>query len=187
MDIRRLRTIALFSTVAFVSTSALHAQNFNEVKWIRDKSNTPVQDFRINSEQKDFNEVGIVQCHDDQTGSKGVFSIYQIRRSGTKYYFGVQGDTTQASNNYSDFEPVEIELDKWYGLHLQTYTKGQKSSSERGRLWYDGEKIWDNTLTGGGDKESYYKLGAYRLGGGSGKVSVSFEGIRFYTGREKKK
>ena len=235
MHSRRLLSIALFSALALVSTSALNAQHFNRVEWTRDKSNSPEQDksgsgktpstenatdnqgtykfeitttdggkqrqewkyerrkgytqmlvkFRINSEQKKFSEVGIVQCHDDQTGSKGVFSIYQIRRSGRKYFFGVQGDTTQARNNYSRFEPVEVKLDKWYGLHLQTYTKGRRSSFERARLWFEGEKIWDNTLKGGGDSESYYKLGTYRLGGGSGKVSVSFEGIKFYTGKKK--
>lgn len=140
--------------------------------------------FRINSTYKAFDQVGIVQCHDDQTGSEGVFSIYQIRKSRGKYFFGVQGDTTEAQNQYRKFKPVEIKLDQWYKLKLRTNTQGKTNSFERAQLLLEGKKIYDNVIKGGGDKESYYKIGAYRLNSGSGKMSVTFNNIKFYTGKK---
>ena len=175
-------------TYKFEITTSGDGTQRQEWKFERRKDYTQMSvKFRINSEQKDFNEVAIAQCHDDQEGPEGVFSIYQIRRSEDKYYFGVQGDTTEAHNYYSKFEPVEVELDEWYGLQIQTYTKGKVASFERARLWIlGGNKIWDNTISGGGDEESYYKIGAYRLGGGFGKVSVSFEDLKLFKGRKPK-
>ena len=65
-------------------------------------------EFRIDSSQPNFDRVSVAQTHDDQTRSEGVFSIYQVRRDGNNYVFGVQGDTTEASNGYSTFDTVRI-------------------------------------------------------------------------------
>lgn len=142
-------------------------------------------EFRINSDQPNFDRVSIAQTHDDQTGSEGVFSIYQVRRdNGDGYVFGVQGDTTEANNGYSTFDTVSIELDRWYRLETRTYSANRNDSFEIARLYDGNTLIWTQTIEGGGEDEQYKKVGAYRLTNGSGRVIVDWTDLTFYTGEE---
>ena len=89
-------------------------------------------------------------------------------------------------NSYSQFSTTEIKLDTWYSLSLRTNTDGGNGSFEVAvaRDVNNGNRvIWTNTTVGGGDSESYYKFGAYRLTGGEGLVLILFEQIRFFEGR----
>lgn len=141
--------------------------------------------FMINSDYSDdFDRIGIAQNHDDQTGSEGVFSIYQVRKDGDKWVFGVQGDTTDADNGYSTFGTAEIELDTWYKLSVKSYVAGTDDSYERGTLQdYSGTTtLWEENIEGGGDVEGYYKLGAYKLTNGYGPISISYKSIKFWEG-----
>ena len=169
-----------------ISTSSTSSTQRQEWKYDRHEGLTRMDlRFRINSKHTNFHKISIAQCHDDQSGSEGVFSIYQVRREGDKYYFGVQGDVEEADNVYSQFPTTEIKFDTWYSLSIRTNTDGRNNSYEYGavRDVNNGNKvIWTNTIVGGGDSESYYKLGAYRLTGGEGPFSVSFEQIMFFEG-----
>ncbi|TCS38765.1 hypothetical protein [Reinekea marinisedimentorum] len=141
--------------------------------------------FKINSDYSDdFDKIGIAQNHDDQTGSEGVFAIYQVRKNGSNWEFGVQGDTTDASNSYSTFDTVEIELDTWYKLRVRSYVGGVDDSYENGRLIDSstGEILWEENIEGGGDDEGYYKIGAYKLTDGYGPISISYKNIQFWEG-----
>lgn len=140
-------------------------------------------EFRISSRQPNFDRVSVAQTHDDQTGSEGVFSIYQVRRDGNGYVFGVQGDTREASNGYSTFDTVDIRLDRWYRLHTRTLSSTRDGSFEIGQLFDGSRRIWQQTVRGGGEGEQYKKAGAYRLTGGSGRVIVDWRNMTFYTGR----
>ena len=139
--------------------------------------------FRIDSRDTNFDRIGVAQNHDDQTGSAGVFSIYQIRKSGNGFVFGVQGDTTEASNGYSTFDTVNIELDTWYRLDVRSFV-AEDGAFEIAQLRRrsNNQLLWQEQVQDGGDVEGYYKLGAYRLTGGRGPVTLDFEQIRFYTG-----
>jgi hypothetical protein len=141
-------------------------------------------EFQIDSRQPDFNRVSIAQTHDNQTGSAGVFSIYQVRRSGNGYVFGVQGDTVEARNGYSVFDTVNIELDRWYRLETRTLSSTRDGSFEVGQLFdSNGRLVWEETIFGGGENQQYKKVGAYRLTNGSGRVIVDWRRMRFYTGQ----
>ena len=174
------------STYTFsISSSSTSSTQRQEWLYERQRDFTQMElRFRINPSATSFDKISIAQCHDDQTGSKGVFSIYQVRRSGSNFVFGVQGDTTEASNGYSQFSTRSVSLNTWYRLLIQTYTNGRNGSYEYARLYNNsGRLLWQNTIEGGGDSESYYKLGVYRLSGGRGPVSASFDDIKFWTGR----
>ena len=139
--------------------------------------------FRIVSSQPNFDRVAVAQTHDDQTGSEGVFSIYQVRRNGSGYEFGVQGDTKEASNGYSRFDTVEFELDKWYRLNIRTLSSTVDNSFEIAQLYNEhGQLIWQETVYGGGEDLQYKKVGAYRLTNGYGRVIVDWEQMKFYNG-----
>ena len=140
-------------------------------------------DFRIRSSQPNFNRVSVAQTHDDQTGSEGVFSIYSVRKEGNRYYFGVQGDTTEANNGYSRFDRVRIRLDRWYNLETRTESINRNSTRELAILRENGKEIWRERIVGGGEDEQYKKVGAYRLTGGSGRAIVEWDNMRFETGR----
>jgi hypothetical protein len=141
-------------------------------------------EFRMDSRQPNFNRVSIAQTHDDQRGSAGVFSIYQVRRSGNSYVFGVQGDTTEARNGYSVFDTVTIELDRWYRLETRTFSSTRDGSFEVGQLFdSNGRLIWEETIFGGGEDRQYKKVGAYRLTNGSGRVIVDWRQMTFYNGQ----
>jgi len=139
-------------------------------------------DFRIRSSRPNFNRVSVAQTHDDQTGSRGVFSIYSVRKEGSRYYFGVQGDTTEASNGYSRFDRVRIRLDRWYNLETRTESIDRNNTRELAILRENGKEIWRERIVGGGENEQYKKVGAYRLTGGSGRAIVEWDNMRFYTG-----
>ena len=143
--------------------------------------------FRISEKEKDFDRIALVQNHDDQTGSAGVFSIYHIRKSGNSYYFGVQGDTTEAENSYRNFSTVKIKLGKYYGLRLQSHINGRNESVEVAQLYESGKEIWREEIRGGGDSQGYYKIGLYKLSRGSGKITAEFKNTRFWTGEKPKK
>jgi len=139
-------------------------------------------DFRIRGNQPNFDRVSVAQTHDDQTGSEGVFSIYSVRREGNRYFFGVQGDTTEASNSYSNFDRVEIRLDRWYNLETRTESINRNDTRELAILRENGKEIWRERVNGGGEDEQYKKVGAYRLTGGSGRVIVEWDNMRFQKG-----
>jgi len=142
-------------------------------------------EFRIDSRQPNFDRVSVAQTHDDQTGSEGVFSIYQVRRDGSNYVFGVQGDTREASNGYSTFDTVRIRLDRWYRLELRTHSVNRNDTVEVAVLRdvSTGREIWRETVRGGGEDEQYRKVGAYRLTNGSGRVIVTWRNMQHWTGR----
>ena len=145
-------------------------------------------EFRISSEQPNFDRVSVAQTHDDQTRSEGVFSIYQVRRADDGgYVFGVQGDTTEASNGYSTFDTVDIELDRWYRLEIRTESIDRDNTVEvavlRDVSSGNSNEIWRETVRGGGEDEQYRKVGAYRLTNGSGRVIVDWRSMRHWTGR----
>ena len=226
--------LSLSITSIFLFGAAAQADDFDDVSWSRDTSNSPSQDrdgsgrtpsttnrtnnqgtfqfeistnstselqrqewqferrrglhrftgeFRISSERANFNRVSVAQTHDDQTGSEGVFSIYQVRRDGNDYVFGVQGDTTEASNGYSSFSTVDIELDTWYELRTSTLSSTRDGSVEVAELSRNGNVIWSETIEGGGENEQYKKAGAYRLTNGSGRVIVDWREMVFETGQ----
>lgn len=230
---KTLLSLSVITACAFGSV-AVHAEDFDDVRWSRDRSNTPQQDrdgsgrtpstrgatddqgqfqfeistnrtstlqrqefqferrqglhrftgeFRISSARPDFDRVSVAQTHDDQTGSEGVFSIYQVRRDGDKYVFGVQGDTREASNGYSTFETVEIELDTWYRLRTSTSSVNRDDTVELAQLFRGSREIWTETVEGGGENEQYKKAGAYRLTNGSGRVIVDWRDMIFENGR----
>ena len=140
--------------------------------------------FRISSEEPNFNRVSVAQTHDDQIFSQGVFSIYQVRQEEDGVYvFGVQGDTTEANNGYSRFDTLEIELDTWYRLHLRTSSINRDDTFEIAQLFdSNNQLIWQETVVGGGEDEQYRKVGAYRLRNGSGRVIVDWQNMIHYTG-----
>ena len=141
-------------------------------------------EFRIYSKQPNFDRVSVAQTHDDQTGSAGVFSIYQVRRNGGGYVFGIQGDTTEARNGYSVFDTVEFDLDRWYRLDTRTFSSTRDGSFEVAQLFdSNGRLIWEETIFGGGENRQYKKVGAYRLTNGFGRVIVDWRRMRFYTGQ----
>lgn len=140
-------------------------------------------EFRISSDRPDFDRVSVAQTHDDQTGSEGVFSIYQIRADGNNYVFGVQGDTREADNGYSRFDTVRFRLDRWYRLETRTLSSSRDGSFEIAELFEGNRLIWTETIRGGGEDEQYKKAGAYRLTRGSGRVIVDWRDMTFYTGR----
>jgi len=168
-----------------ISTSNNNKTQRQEWKFERRSGYTQMQtEFRINSSDSGFHKISVVQNHDDQTGSKGVFTIYQVRRRGDDWVFGVQGDTTEASNGYSNFSTVPIKLDKYYRLKIRSFIDGRNNSMETAELYDGGDVIWRETVYGGGDVESYYKMGVYRLSGGFGPVAADFRNTRFWTGQE---
>jgi len=171
-----------------ISTSKKEDKQRQEWKFERRKGFVKMQTvFRISKKEKDFDRIALAQNHDDQTGSKGVFSIYQVRKSGKDYYFGVQGDTTEAKNSYSNFSTVKIKLGKYYGLRLQSHINGKNDSVEVAQLYEGGEEIWTEEIKGGGDREGYYKIGVYKLSNGHGKITAEFKDTRFWTGKKQKK
>jgi len=166
-----------------ISTSSTSSTQRQEWKYERRSGYMQMQtEFRISSDDTNFDKIALAQNHDDQTGSQGVFSIYQVRKSGGKYYFGVQGDTTEASNGYSNFDTVEIDLDKYYRLKLRSYVNGRDGSLEVAELYDGSTRIWREEVYGGGDTEGYYKIGVYRLSGGKGPVTADFKRTRFWLG-----
>ena len=168
-----------------ISTSNTSQTQRQEWLFERRSGYTQMQtEFRIDSSDDDFDKISIVQNHDDQTGSEGVFTIYQVRRSGSGWVFGVQGDTTEASNGYSNFSTVGIDLDKFYRLKLRSFIDGRNDTFEVAELYDGNNVIWRETINGGGDVESYYKMGVYKLTGGNGPVTAEFKNTRFWTGRE---
>jgi len=140
-------------------------------------------EFRISSSQPNFDRLSVAQTHDDQTGSEGVFSIYQIRRDGDGYVFGVQGDTREADNGYSRFDTVPIRLDRWYEFETRTFSDSRDDTVEEAILRENGQRIWRQVIRGGGEDEQYKKVGAYRLTNGSGRAIVDWREMRFWTGR----
>lgn len=166
-----------------ITTSSTSGTQRQEWQYERRSGYMQMQtEFNISRSTPDFNKIGLAQNHDDQTGSQGVFSIYQVRKSGNDYYFGVQGDTTEASNGYSTFDTVKIELGKYYRLKLRTYVNGRDDSLEVAELYDGSTRIWREEVYGGGDAEGYYKVGAYKLSGGKGPITVDFKRTRFWTG-----
>lgn len=230
-----LLSLSIASICTFGSV-VTQAEDFDDVRWTLDRSNSPSQDkdgngrtpsttghtndqgtfqfeistsrtnelqrqewqferrrglhrftgeFRISSEQPNFDRVSVAQTHDDQTGSEGVFSIYQVRRDGDGYVFGVQGDTTEADNGYSRFETVDIELDTWYRLRTSTSSTSRDGTVEVAQLFRGDSEIWTETVSGGGENEQYKKAGAYRLTNGIGRVIVDWREMTFDTGRNR--
>ena len=169
--------------ISTTSTSGLQRQEFQFER--RSGLHRFRGEFRMSSAQPDFNRVSIAQTHDDQTGSEGVFSIYQVRRSGSNYVFGVQGDTREASNGYSTFDTVRISLDRWYRLEIFTESINRDDTREVAILRdaNSGNEIWRETVEGGGEDEQYRKAGAYRLTNGSGRVIVDWRNMQHWTGR----
>jgi len=168
-----------------ISTSSKSGTQRQEFKYERRKGFAQMQvEFRIDTKYKNFDKIALVQNHDDQTGSKGVFSIYQVRKSGSNYVFGVQGDTTEAKNSYSKFDTVKIKLGKYYRLKLRSYINGKNASVEVAELYDGSKRIWREEVKGGGDTEGYYKMGVYKLSGGKGPVQASFKNTRFWTGKK---
>jgi len=168
-----------------ISTSSTSSTQRQEWKYDRRSGLTRMQlKFKIDSAETNFDKIAVAQCHDDQSGSAGVFSIYQVRRKGERYVFGVQGDTTEANNDAGYFRMTEIQLDTWYCLDIKTNTAGVDGSYEYAELYDENRTsvLWSNLLEGGGDSESYYKFGAYRLTNGYGPVSVTFTDFILETG-----
>ena len=166
-----------------ISTSSTSGTQRQEWKYERRDGYMQMQtQFTISSDDDDFDRIALAQNHDDQTGSEGVFSIYQVRKDGDSYVFGVQGDTTEASNSYSNFDTVEIDLDKEYRLKLRSYVAGTDDSVEIAELYDGSTRIWREEIEGGGDVEGYYKIGVYKLTSGYGPVTASFRNTRFWTG-----
>jgi len=168
-----------------ISTSSTSGTQRQEFKFERRKGYTQMQtEFRISTKTKKFDKIAVAQLHDDQTGSKGVFSIYQVRKCGSSWCFGVQGDTTEAKNSYSNFKTVKIKLGKYYRLKLRSYTAGKSKSVEVAELYDGSKRIWKQTVKGGGDSEAYYKLGVYKLSGGKGPITADFKNTRFWKGKK---
>ena len=168
-----------------ISTSSSSSTQRQEWKFERRSGYTQMQtEFKINNSDTKFDKIGLVQNHDDQTGSKGVFTIYQVRKCGSNWVFGVQGDTTEASNSYSKFSTVKIKLNKYYRLKLRSYINGKSKTVEIAELYDGSKRIWREEIKGGGDNESYYKMGVYRLSGGKGPISAQFKNTRFWKGKK---
>lgn len=168
-----------------ITTSSTSGTQRQEWKYERRKGYMQMQtEFRINSGTNKFDKIAVAQNHDDQNGREGVFSIYQVRKSGNDYVFGVQGDTTQASNGYSKFDTVKIKLGKYYRLKVRSYIAGRSNSVEVAELYDGSKRIWKETIRGGGDSEGYYKIGVYKLSGGKGPVTADFKKTRFWSGRK---
>ena len=228
--------LSIAAACTFGVTTA-QAEDFDDVRWSTDTSNTPKQDrdgngrtpstsgatdnqgtfqfeisttktddrqrqefqferrsglhrftgeFRISSDQPNFNRVSVAQTHDDQTGSEGVFSIYSVRRDGNNYEFGAQGDTTSqgsSSNGFSQIDTIDIELDTWYTFRTSTSSTTIDGTVETAQLFDGDNEIWTHTFTGGGEDLQYKKVGAYRLTGGSGRIIVDWREMEFETGR----
>jgi len=171
-----------------ISTSKKDETQRQEWKFERRKGYVKMQTaFRISKDEKNFDRIALAQNHDDQTGSEGVFSIYQVRKRGNSFYFGVQGDTTEAKNSYRNFSTVKIKLGKYYGLRLQSYINGKNGSFELAQLYEGGKEIWREEIKGGGDSEGYYKIGVYKLSDGKGKITAEFKSTKFWTGKKVKK
>lgn len=169
--------------ISTTSTSELQRQEFQFER--RQGLHRFRGEFRIDSSQPNFDRVSVAQTHDDQTRSEGVFSIYQVRRDGNNYVFGVQGDTTEASNGYSTFDTVRINLDSWYRIDIRTESINRDDTVEVAVLRdvSTGQEIWRETVRGGGEDEQYRKVGAYRLTNGFGRVIVDWRNMRHSTGR----
>jgi len=118
--------------------------------------------FTISPDEPDFDKISFFQNHDFADGSSGVFSIYQVRRNGDGYVFGVQGDTTDAENGYSTFSNAAIELGKEYEITINSFVSGVSDSVEVAELYDNGQLVWSETVSGGGPENNtgYYKLGA---------------------------
>ena len=220
---------------SLIGSSISYAQ-FDNVRWSRDKSNSPRQDksgsgntpstsgatnnqgeftfristsnssstqrqewrfedrsgymhmtteFKIDSGDDNFDKISIAQNHDKQTGSVGVFSIYQVRQSGNNLIFGVQGDTASSgvSNGYSTFSTENIDFDEWYRLRIRSFVD-EDDAIEVAELYDSSNRLlWTETIEYGGDDQGYYKIGAYRLTGGKGPVTVHFRNTKFWTGK----
>lgn len=169
--------------ISTTSTSELQRQEFQFER--RSGLHRFRGEFRMSSDQPNFDRVSVAQTHDDQTGSEGVFSIYQIRRDGSNYEFGVQGDTREASNGYSTFDTVRVGLDRWYRLEIFTESINRDDTVEIAILSdvSSGDEIWRETIEGGGEGEQYRKAGAYRLTNGSGRVIVDWRRMQHWIGR----
>ena len=168
--------------ISTTSTSSLQRQEFQFER--RRGYHRFRGEFRMNTSQPNFDRVSVAQTHDDQTGSEGVFSIYQVRRDGSNYVFGVQGDTREADNGYSTFDTERIRLGRYYRLELRTNSRNRDDTVEVATLRDDNNRqIWRETVRGGGEDEQYRKVGAYRLTNGSGRVIVDWRNMRHWTGR----
>lgn len=138
--------------------------------------------FTLDPSQDDFDKVSIIQTHDLQTGSEGVFSIYQVRQDGNGFVFGVQGDVEEANNGYSNFNTVPIRLGQTYEFEKQTSSTTRDGSTEVAILRENGSEIWRETVNGGGQDTQYTKIGAYRLTGGTGRINVEWKEMEFWNG-----
>lgn len=170
--------------ISTTSTSALQRQEFQFER--RSGLHRFTGEFRISSDQPNFNRVSVAQTHDDQTGSEGVFAIYSVRRDGNNYEFGAQGDTTSQgspSNGFSNIPTVDIELDTWYTFRTSTSSTTTDDTVETAQLFDGNNEIWTHTFIGGGEDLQYKKVGAYRLTGGSGRIIVDWREMEFETGR----
>lgn len=168
-----------------ITTSSTSGTQRQEWKYERRKGYMQMQtEFRINSGTNNFDKIAVAQNHDDQNGREGVFSIYQVRKSGSDYVFGVQGDTTEADNGYSKFDTVKIQLGKFYRLKVRSYIAGRSNSVEVAELYDGSRRIWRETISGGGDTEGYYKIGVYKLTGGKGPITADFKKTRFWKGEK---
>lgn len=167
-----------------ISTSSTSGTQRQEFKYERrDGYNWMSGKFKLSTEYSDFDKIALAQTHDDKTDSQGVFSIYQVRKDGGDYVFGVQGDTTEADNGYSKFATVKIELGEEYSISIKTHTNGIDGSYETATLYNSsGTKIWQETIVGGGDSEQYKKVGVYKLSEGKGPVEATWRSLKFYTG-----
>ena len=167
-----------------ISTSSTTGTQRQEFKYERrDGYNWMSGKFKLSTEYSDFDKIALAQTHDDKVDSQGVFSIYQVRKDGDDYVFGVQGDTTEADNGYSKFDTVKIELGEEYSISIKTFTNGIDGSYDVANL-YDssGTRIWQENILGGGDVEQYKKVGVYKLSEGNGPVEVTWRSLKFYTG-----
>ena len=166
-----------------ITTSSTSGTQRQEFKYERRKGYMQMQtEFRISNSTKNFDKIALAQNHDDQKGSEGVFSIYQVRKSGSSYVFGVQGDTKEANNGYSKFDTVKIKTGKYYRLKVRSYIAGKSNSVEIAELYDGNKRIWRETIKGGGDSEGYYKIGVYKLSGGKGPITADFKKTRFWKG-----
>lgn len=138
--------------------------------------------FTLDPSQDNFDKVSVVQTHDLQTGPEGVFSIYQVRQDGDGFVFGVQGDVEEADNSYDSNLTVPIRLGQTYEFEKQSSSTTRDGSIEVAILRENGNQIWTHTIVGGGQNIQYTKVGAYRLTGGTGRVSVEWSDMEFWNG-----
>jgi len=133
--------------------------------------------FNISASQSSFDKISLAQTHDDSTGSGGVFTIYQIRKSSsssTGWEFGVQGDT------FSYVKMANISLGVTYNLDIVTNSSG--SATESAILsTSSGTVLATKSISGGGESLQYKKIGAYGLTGGYGPIKVTWSNVKLYT------